>query len=121
CDRHVRVAIGSADLLARGQIFECLETAFCCNPEGKAMTCAAAVQSEDKAGSLRRAAVVGRIQAEAAPIADECRASDLFVGEAWSPHERPVAEHPQVLAAAPSFDHGCEPPPAVSVRACWRP
>jgi len=65
-------------------------------PQNCAAAGAAAVEAEHQSRLLRRAAVVEGIDAERAVLADQPRRHLLDEVEARPPHQRAIAEHPQV-------------------------
>src|SRR5579863_783753 len=64
--------------------------------EGCAVAGAAAVEAEDEARPLRRAAMDVRIDAEAAPVAAQQAALPFGIDEARPPHQGAVTEHPEI-------------------------
>ena len=83
-------------LFAAAQIFDCFSAQFCRDPEGDAAAGAAAVEPEHEAGLFRRAAMVEGIDAERAMLADQPRRDLLDERKTRPPHQRAIAEHPQV-------------------------
>ncbi len=83
-------------LLAAAQILHRVAAQLGRNPEGDATAGAAAVEPEHQAGLFRSAAMVERIDAERAMFADQPRRSLFNELEARPPHQRAIAEHPQV-------------------------
>ena len=74
------------------------------DPEGDAAAGAAAVEAEHEAGLFRRSAMVEGIDAQRAVLADQPR-GDLFdVLETRPPHQRTVAEHPEIFVGRDGKD-----------------
>ena len=96
-DRQMRLAIDAVDLLARAQIGDggCrVRRADAIDDAGAG---AAAVEPQHHAGPFGRAAMMHGVDAEAAAIADHAGAPRFLEGKAWPPHQRSVAEHPQIV------------------------
>jgi hypothetical protein len=96
-DRAHDFAIDIGGLLAAAQIVHGNAAQFRRDPERNAATGATAVEAEHKAGFFRSSAMVKRIHAQRAMLADQPRGHLLDKGEAGPPHQRPIAEHPQVV------------------------
>ncbi|MDA9455816.1 hypothetical protein XI00_16525 [Bradyrhizobium sp. CCBAU 21359] len=94
--RAHHLAIDRGDLLARPQIRDDLGAVLFSDTEGDAAAGAAAVEPEHQARLLRRAAMDEGIDAERPVLADQPRRDALLEVEARSPHQRAVAEHPEV-------------------------
>jgi hypothetical protein len=67
---------------------------------------AAAVEPEHQAGFFRRPAMIERINAERAVLADQPRRDLLEELEARPPHQRAIAEHPEVAFGRFRFGQG---------------
>ena len=93
-------------LLAAAQIVDGLVAQLGRDPEGDAAAGAAAVEPEHEAGLFRRAAMVERIDAERAMLADQPRRNLFDEVEARPPHQRAIAEHPEVVFGQFRFEAG---------------
>src|ERR1700722_18451164 len=89
-------AIDRGDLLALAQVGDGCRALFLRNPERDAAAGAAAVEAEHEAGLFRRPPGHKGINAERAVLADQPRRNPLEKFEARPPHQRTIAEHPQV-------------------------
>ena len=87
------LAIGGLGLAA---FFWALRNGQFEDPEGNAAAGPAAVEAEHKTGLFRGPAMVEGIDAERAVLADQPRRHLFDELEARPPHQRTVAEHPQV-------------------------
>src|SRR5665213_1191490 len=96
-------AIDQSDLLAPAQIGDRVVAPFGGDTVGNTAAIAAAVKAEHEARPLRRAAVNEGIDAKRAVRADEPRVAPLEEVETRPPHQRPIAEHPQVAAVLIAF------------------
>src|SRR5882724_8841551 len=95
-DRTHHFAIDVGGLLAAAQILHGVVAVPGRDPKRDAAAGAAAVEPEHEAGLFRRPAMIERKDAERAVLADQPR-RDLFDEfEARPPHQRAIAEHPQV-------------------------
>src|SRR5271155_5850130 len=95
-DRTHHLTIDIGGLLAGAQIFDGGVTKPGRDPERDAAASAAAVKSEHEAGLFGGAAMIERIDAQRAMLADQPRWDLLDKFKARPPHQRAVAEHPQV-------------------------
>src|SRR5258707_9986674 len=95
-DRAHHLAIDVGGLLAAAQILHGVVAALGRDPKRNAAAGAAAVEPEHEAGLFPRPAMVERINAERAVLADQPRRDLLEELEAWPPHQRAIAEHPEV-------------------------
>src|SRR6266704_5828561 len=95
-NRTHHLAIDVGRLLAAAQIVHGVAAVLRRDPEGYAAAGAATVEPEHKTGRFRRPAVIERIDAEGAMLADQPRRNLLDEFEALPPHQRTIAEHPQV-------------------------
>ena len=98
-DRPPGLAIDARDLLARAQVIDGGGPFGRRDAIGDAAAIAAAVETEHQAGLFRRAAMHEGIDAKRAVRADQPRVPPLQEVEAGPPHQRAIAEHPEVLAA----------------------
>src|SRR5690606_38785254 len=94
---YQRVAVDTADLFAGCQVVERGGPSLRRDTKRQPVAGATPVEPEDQARTLLVASVVSREDAEAASIADERCAADFLVSESRPPHQRPIAEHPQVM------------------------
>ena len=95
-DRAHHLAIDRGDLFARAQICDGRGALLVRDPKRDAAAGAAAVEPEHQAGLFRRSAMDEGIDAERAVLADQPRRNLLDELEARPPHQRAVAEHPEV-------------------------
>ena len=102
-------AIDMGGLLAAAQILDDVAALLRRHPERDAAAGAAAVEPEHQAGLFRGAAMVERIDAERAVLADQPGRDLLDEVETRPPHQRAVAEHPEVAVGQFRFGHdfGC--------------
>src|ERR1700738_4239936 len=105
-DRTHHFAIDVGGLLAAAPLVHGVAALLGRDPECDAAAGAAAVEAEHKAGLFRRPAMVERIDAERAMLADQPRRDLLDELEARPPHQRAVAEHPQVVFEQFRFGQG---------------
>ena len=94
--RAHHLAIDRGHLLARPQIGDHVGTVLFSDAEGDAAAGAAAVEPQHQARLLRRAAMHEGIDAERAVLADQPGRDAFLEFEARPPHQRSVAEHPEV-------------------------
>ena len=97
------LAIDHGDLLARAQIVDGLGPLVGRHPVGDAAAIAAAVEAEHQPGLFRRAAMDEGIDAERAVGADQPGMAALKGVEARPPHQRAVAEDPEIAAILVGF------------------
>src|ERR1700754_4073885 len=90
------LAIKHRDLLARPQIRDGLGAQRGCDPIRNAAAGAAMVKAEHQARTLGRPAMVERIDAERPVGADQPCLDPLQKFKAWPPHQRAIAENPDV-------------------------
>ena len=83
-------------LLAAAQIVHGAAALLGRDPECDAAAGAAAIEAEHEAGLFGRPAMVERIDAERPMLADQPRRDVFDELEARPPHQRAVAEHPEV-------------------------
>src|SRR5713226_2717169 len=95
-DRTHHFAIDVGGLLAAAQIFHGAVALLRRDPERDAAAGAAAVEPEHEAGLFRGPAMVERIDAQRAVLADQPRRDLLDELEARPPHQRAIAEHPEI-------------------------
>ena len=95
--------IDHGDLLARAQIIDGLGAFARRHPVGDAAAIAAAVKAEHQAGLFRRAAMDEGIDAKGAVGADQSRIAALEEFEIRPPHQRAIAENPEIAAALMDF------------------
>ena len=93
--------VDAARHLAVPQPRECAPQARCVDAVGHAPARAATAQPHHEAGLAVRAAVARRQDAERAVVAMRPAKRLARIVEAWRPHERAVAEHPQVTLRQP--------------------
>ena len=96
-----RFQIDRRHLLARAQIGDGLLARRGGDPKGDAAAHSAAVEPQHQAGPLRRAAMDKRIDAQRPVQADEPRRHAFDEVEARIPHQRAVAEDPEIFGAMP--------------------
>jgi hypothetical protein len=96
--RAENLAIDLVDLLALGQIGMRRLDLVGRNPEGNALASSAMIKPQHEAGSLDRATMADRIDAERPMRAAEQGRNALDIREARPPHQRAIAEDPEVLA-----------------------
>src|ERR1700736_2109622 len=94
--RPHHLAIDRGDLLARAQVSDSSGAVFFRDPKRDAAAGASAVEAEHEAGLFRRPPMHEGIDAERAMLADQPRRDLLDELEARPPHQRAIAEHPQV-------------------------
>src|SRR6516165_11125685 len=95
-DRSHHLAINVGRLLAAAQVVDRALAPLRCDTESDAATGAAAIEPQHQTRFFRRAAMVERIDAERAVLADQPR-RDLFDElEARPPYQRAIAEHPEI-------------------------
>ena len=92
--RHFAIDVGG--LLALPQIRNCGLAPAGRNAERDAPAGAAAVEPKNQPRLLRRSAMVERIDAERPMLADQPRRHLLGKIESRSPHQRTIAEHPEI-------------------------
>src|SRR4029077_18293285 len=97
-NRSHDLAVDVGGLLAAAQIFNRFVAPLRNHPERDAAAGAAAVQTEHEARLFRRATMVERVDAQRAVFADQARRNLLDDLEARPPHQRSVAENPQVVS-----------------------
>src|SRR5262245_56249405 len=103
----MRLAVDAVDLLARAQIVGRLPRPCGWHAIGDPLTSSTTVEAQHQPGSCERAAMVDRVNAKAAPVTDEARVLRLLVIKARPPHQRPVAEDPQIVPATRHFRAAC--------------
>ena len=91
------------------------------NAERDAAAGAAAVEPEHQAGLFRGAAMVERINAERTVLADQPRRNLFDEVEARPPHQRAIAEHPEVACREFRILQGSCGHQAKRFRAKWTP
>ena len=96
-----RFQIDGRDLFAGAQIGDGLFARRGGDPKGDAAAHAAAVEPEHQARPLRRAAMDERIDAQRPVQADEPRRHAFDEVEAGTPHQRAIAEDPEVFGVMP--------------------
>ena len=96
-----RFQIDCRHLFAPAQIGDGLLARRGCDPKGDAAAHAAAVEPQHQAGPLRRAAMDERIDAQRPVQADQPRRHAFDEVEARTPHQRAVAEDPEVFGVVP--------------------
>src|SRR5229473_8367729 len=94
--RSHHLAIDGGDLLARAQIGDRVGVMLLRDPERDAAAGAAAVQSEHEAGLFRCSPMHEGVDAKRAMLAYQPRRNLLEERKARPPHQRTIAEHPQV-------------------------
>ena len=97
-DGQMRLAIDPVDLLAGPQIADGLGRIPCRHAIGDTLARPAAVEAQHLPRPPCPAAVMHRVDAEAAPVAGEARVPRLLACKPRPPHQRPVAEHPEVVS-----------------------
>src|SRR5580704_10528613 len=102
-DRTHDFAIDVGGLLAAAQILHGVIAPGCSDSESNPATGAAAIEAQHQAGLFRRAAMVERIDAQRAMLADQPRRNLLDELEFRPPHQRPVAEDPQVFTGGSRY------------------
>src|SRR5450759_864902 len=90
------LAVDRRDLLARAQVGDRRGAMLLRDPERDAAAGAAAVEAEHEAGLFGGAAVHEGVDAERAMLADQPRRDLLDERKARPPHQRAIAEHPEV-------------------------
>ena len=95
-DRPDRFYVNIGDLLTLAKIGKRCVASLGDHTERDATAGAALVEAEHKSRIFRRAAVMERIDAERTVRADQRRGGLLAELEAWSPHQRAIAEHPKL-------------------------
>src|SRR3954469_4410296 len=90
------LAVHHGDLLACPQISDGLGAQGACDPIRNAAACAAAIKAEHQTGALSRPAMVERANAERPVGPNQPRLEPIQKLKAWSPHQRAVAENPDV-------------------------
>src|SRR5437588_12029752 len=98
---HPDAALGidGGHLLARAQIGDCRLRLCSFHPKCHAAAGAAAVETENESRALRRASMHMRIDTERAVIAAQPGELALDIVEARPPHERAVAEDPEIVGS----------------------
>src|SRR3954451_18419446 len=92
-NRPHHFAINGCDLLTGAQVSDGRQTS---DPECDATTGAAPVEAEHKARPLRCSPVDERIHAQCSMLADRACGHLFDKFEAWPPHQRAIAKHPEV-------------------------
>src|SRR5208282_1189551 len=95
-DRNGALLVDVAGHLALVEIGEDLLAPHGCHAVGDAAAGAARLQAEHQARQLGRAAIAPRVDAEGAMVAAQEGRRALEIGEARVPHERAVAEDPEL-------------------------
>ena len=90
-------AIDHGDLLARAQVFDCCVAPVGRDPIGDAAAGAAEVEAEHEAGPLGRAAMDEGVHAQPPVQAGQSRRDAFQMRESGPPHQRAVAEYPEVF------------------------
>jgi hypothetical protein len=91
-------AVNGSDLLAATQIGNGLRARRCGDPVGNAPAHAAAIEPQHQAGLFRPTAMDERIDAERPMQSQKPRRRPFEGREPRAPHQRSVAEYPQVAA-----------------------
>ena len=94
--RQICLVIDERDLFALAQIGDGRVAQGGGDPEGDAPACAAAVEPEHEPRPIRRTAMDVRIDAQRAVIAAHRRERPFLEVESRPPHQRAIAEHPQI-------------------------
>src|ERR1700761_5051761 len=95
-DAHRLFKVHRSDLLAFAKISDRCLSLGRRHAKSRAMASAAAIKAEDEARLFRRAAMYPRIDAEGAPPAAHQAILTLEIRKPRPPHERAVAEDPEV-------------------------
>ncbi len=119
-DPSHRFQVDGGHLLARAQIFDGLLMQRRGDPKGNAAAHAAAVETEHQTGPFRGAAMHEGIDAQRPVQPDEARRHAFSKVEARIPHQRPIAEDPEIPGVEPvhQFLHRRLTPQAWTPAAC---